>query len=82
MDVKAVKHDNDLVKIILSVPRNIGYDLEEIASFNEVTIENLTYSYIIEGISGDARVLKRAELKHHVNETLKKGDFHSKSVRE
>jgi hypothetical protein len=82
MDVKAVKHDNDLVKIILSVPRNIGYDLEEIASFNEVTIENLTYSYIIEGISGDARVLKRTELEHHVNETLKKGDFQSKSVRE
>ena len=82
MDVKAVKQDNDLIKIILSVPRNIGYDLEEIASFNEVTIENLTYSYIIEGISGDARVLKRAELKQHVNETLKKGDFHSKSVRE
>lgn len=82
MSGKLVKDDNSLIKIILSIPRDIGYDLEEIASFTGVTIENLAYSYIIEGIAGDARVQKRAEFKRLVGENLKQGDFHSKSARE
>jgi len=82
MGEKTVKNDNGQIKIILSIPRDIGYDLEEIASINGVTIEDLAYSYIIEGISGDVRVLKRAEFKRHANEIFKEGDFHSKSARE
>lgn len=82
MGEKEARDKNSLIKIILSVPRDIGYDLEEIASHNGVTIEDLTYSYIVEGIAGDSRVLKRAEFKRQADKNLKHEDFHSKSARE
>lgn len=82
MGEKAETNNSSLVKITLSVPREIGYDLEEIASDNDVTIEDLAYSYIVEGIAGDSRVLKRAEFERQVDKNLKHEDFHSKSARE
>ena len=82
MDEKATKDNTCLIKIILSVPRDIGYDLEEIASHNGVSIENLAYSYIVEGITGDSRILKRAEFKRQADKSLKHDDFHSRSARE
>jgi len=82
MGENAIKKDNSQTEIVLSIPSDIGNDLQEIASFNGVTIEHLAYSYIIEGIAGDSRILKRAEFKRHINENLKQEDFHSKSARE
>ena len=82
MGEKSLKDNNSLVKIVLTVPRDIGYDLEEIASHNGVSIEDLAYSYIVEGIAGDSRVLKRAEFKRQVDKNLKNEDFHSKSARQ
>ena len=82
MSEKAVKDDSDLIKITLSIPRDIGYDLEEIASHNGVSIENLAISYLVEGIAGDSRILKRAKFKRHADKNLKHEDFHSRSSRE
>lgn len=82
MGEKAMKKDNSQIEITLTIPSDIGNDLAEIGSSNGVSIENLAYSYIIEGIAGDSRILKRAEFKRHVDENLKHGDFHSKSARE
>jgi hypothetical protein len=82
MGEKAKRDNKSQIKIILSIPRDIGYDLEEIASHNGITIEDLAFSYIVEGIAGDSRVLKRAEFKHQADKNLKHEDFHSKSARE
>ncbi len=82
MGEKAVKNNTSQVLITVPVPADIGRDLEEIASFNGATVESLIYSYIVEGISGDSRILKRAEFKRHADESLNKEDFRSKSARE
>jgi hypothetical protein len=82
MSEKSIREPNSLIKIILSVPRDIGYDLEEIASHKRVSIEDLAYSYIVEGIAGDSRILKRAEFKRQADKNLKHEDFHSRSARE
>ena len=82
MGEEANVDNKSLIKIILSVPRDIGYDLEEIASHNGVSIEDLAYSYIVEGIAGDSRILKRAEFKRQADKRLKHDDFHSRSARE
>ena len=82
MGEEANVDNKSLIKIILSVPRDIGYDLEEIASHNGVSIEDLAYSYIVEGIAGDSRILKRAKFKRQTDKSLKHEDFHSRSARE
>jgi len=82
MGEKATHDGTSHIQITLSVPNDIGKDLQEIAAFNKVSIENLAYSYIVEGIAGDSLILKRAEFKHHVDENLKHDDFRSKSSRE
>jgi len=82
MGEEANVDNKSLIKIILSVPRDIGYDLEEIASHNGVSIEDLAYSYIVEGIAGDSRILKRAKFKRQADKSLKHEDFHSRSARE
>lgn len=82
MGENAMKNDESQFELTLSIPSDIGNDLQEIASFNGVSIENLAFSYIIEGITGDSRLLKRAEFKRHADENLKHDDFHSKSARE
>lgn len=82
MAEKAIKDKRSQLQITLSIPSDIGNDLDELASFNGVSIDNLAYSYIVEGIAGDSRILKRAEFRRHVDEELNKNDFHSKSSRE
>ncbi|MCG6931705.1 MAG: hypothetical protein LJE64_14210 [Desulfofustis sp.] len=82
MGEKALKSNASEVVITVSVPADIGRDLEEIALSNGVTVESLVYSYVVEGISGDSRILKRAEFKRHADESLNKDDFRSKSARE
>ena len=82
MDEKSIKDHRSLTQITLSVPSDIGNDLEEIASFTGVSVDNLVFSYIVEGIAGDSRILKRSEFKRHAGETLNKDDFRSKSSRE
>lgn len=79
---KAIKDKRSHLQVTLSIPSDIGNDLEEIASFNGVSIDNLAYSYIVEGIAGDSRILKGAEFRRHVDEEPNKDDFHSKSSRE
>jgi len=82
MGEKEVKDDSSQVEVTLSIPTDIANDLQEIASFNGVSIESLVYSYIIEGITGDSRILKRAEFKRHADDEFNKDDFRSKSPRE
>lgn len=82
MGERAIKKDDNQVEVTLSIQNDIGNDLQEIASFDGVTIENLAYSYIVEGIAGDSRILKRAKLKRNVGENRKNKDFHAKSAQE
>ena len=82
MAENAVKGSTNQVAITVSVPVDIGNDLAVIASFNDITVENLVYAYIVEGLSGDSRILKRTECNRNSDETLNKDDFHSKSPRE
>jgi len=82
MEEKSVKDNRSQIDLLLSVPSDIHSDLKKIASLNGVTLKDLAYSYIIDGIAGDARIVKRAEFEDHARKALSGDDFRSKSSRE
>jgi len=82
MSEKTTKKDKTQTDLLLSVPDLILYDLKKIASFSDVSLEDLAFSYIIDGIAGDSRIVKRMEFKQHVDKTSRRDDFHSRSSRE
>jgi hypothetical protein len=82
MGEKSLKADKTQTDLLVSVPNSIMDDLKKIALFNGVSLEDLGYSYIVDGIASDSRIIKRVEFKRHANETLNTDDFHSKSSKE
>ncbi|GAB4336658.1 MAG: hypothetical protein Kow0089_07210 [Desulfobulbaceae bacterium] len=60
--------------LTVKVPSEIADDLREIARFNETEVEKLLYSYIVEGIAGDARAAKRMRFTDRANEVLGKNN--------
>jgi hypothetical protein len=82
MDDKSKKENRNQAELLLALPDSIFNDLSKIASFNDVSIEDLTYSYIVDGIAGDSCIVKRVEFKQHVSKSLDKDDFHSRPSRD
>ena len=77
-----MKETMDRFDLYLDLPDNILDDLKKIAGFNGVSIQDLAYSYIVDGIAGDSRVLKRVEFTRQVNGALRKDDFLSRDPRQ
>ncbi len=80
MKTKTAINDTILEKVTLVLPKEIVDDLNKIASFNETSREDLVYSYIVDGIAGDSRTVKRMNFTDHVNETLGKNNIPPKTV--
>jgi hypothetical protein len=66
--------------LTLTLPIEIIEDLNKIAKFNDTNTENLVYSYIVDGITGDSRAAKRMRFTEKANETLGRSNRPSKTV--
>jgi len=68
--------------VTFSLPREILDDLRKIATLNEMNIEELLYSYVVEGIAGDSREARRFDFTEKANELLGKDKAHPKKFDE
>jgi hypothetical protein len=66
--------------ILLTLPREIVDDLNKIASFNENRLEDLMYSYIVDGIASDSRAVNRMKFTDKANEVIGKNNIPPKTV--
>ena len=77
-----MKGNTERCELPLDLPDSILDDLQKIAAFNGVSVRDLTYSYIVDGIAGDSRVLKRAEFTRQVKGILRRDDFLSRDPKD
>jgi hypothetical protein len=82
METKISKENKFQAEILLTLPGEVLEDLKKIALFNNFGFEDLVYSYIVDGIASDSRIVKRMEFTDNVNETLGNKDIHSKTAEE
>ncbi len=82
METKILKENKSQAEILLTLPGEVLEDLKKIALFNNSNFEDLIYSYIVDGIANDSRVVKRMEFTDNINETLGNKDIHSKTAEE
>jgi hypothetical protein len=66
--------------VTLTLPREIVDDLNKIASFNETSLEDLVYSYIVDGIASDSRAVNRMRFTDKANEVIGKNNIPPKTV--
>ena len=66
--------------VTLTLPREIVDDLNKIASFNENSLEDLVYSYIVDGIASDSRAVNRMRFTDKANEVMGKNNIPPKTV--
>lgn len=69
-------------KVCLTLPEETVEDLKRIATFNNMELEKLLYSYIADGLAADRRIAKRVEFTDKTNEVLGKYNVPPKSVEE
>jgi hypothetical protein len=82
MSNRTAEKSEHQVGLSLSVPDFLFEDLKKVASFSGMSIEELAYSYIVEGIAGDSRTVKRVEFEQQASENFQKSDFHTKPARD
>ena len=73
-------HETIKEQMTLNLPGEIIVDLKKIASFNGTVLEDLVYSYIVDGIAGDSRAVNRMKFTDKANEVLGKNNIPSKTV--
>ena len=69
-------------KILLTVPKEVLKDLRKIAAFNNSGLNDLAYSYIVDGIASESRIVKRMEFEDNANDSLGGKSIHSKTAKE
>ena len=67
-------------KVMLTWPKEIVDDLNRIAAFNGIKVEDLVFSYIVDGIASDSRAVKRMKFTNKANEILAKKNIPPKTV--
>jgi len=82
MKTRISKENKARVEILLTVPGELLEDLKRIAQFNNYRLEDLVYSYIVDGVTSDPRVIKRMEFTDSAREASGGKTFHSKSAKE
>lgn len=80
MKIKASNENGTQAEITLTLPDEVTEDLEKIASFNKTRLEDLVFSYIVEGLAGDSLAVKRMEFTENANGVLGKNNIPSKTV--
>jgi hypothetical protein len=61
MKTKIVSGNGTQAAITLTLPTEVLGDLKKTATFNETALGDLVYSYIIDGLAGDAIAAKRMQ---------------------
>lgn len=82
MKTKLSKENKTQTELFLSLPVEVLEDLNKIALFNNNKLENLVYSYIIDGIASDSRTVKRVEFTDGANKLPRNRSFYSKTAEE
>lgn len=82
MKLTISKENTSQAEILLILPTEVLKDLRKIASLNSSGLDDLIYSYIVDGIAGDSRTVKRMEFSENANKLLGGKSFHSKNARE
>ena len=82
MKLTISKENEVRAEILLTLPREVLKDLRKIATFNNSGLDELIYSYIVDGIASDSRIVKRMEFEDNANDSLGNKPIHSKTARE
>jgi hypothetical protein len=69
-------------EILLTLPKEVLKDLRKIAVFNNSSLNDLIYSYIVDGIASDSRIIKRMKFEDNASESLGGKSIHSKTAKE
>lgn len=78
-----ISKENEIqAEILLTLPKEVLEDLRKIAAFNNTDLHDLVYSYIVDGIANDSRIVKRMEFEDNANESLGGKSIHSKTAKE
>ena len=78
-----ISKENEIqADILLTLPNEVLKDLRKIAVFNNSGLNDLIYSYIVDGIASDSRIIKRMEFEDNASESLGGKSIHSKTAKE
>lgn len=78
-----ISKENEIqAEIILTLPKEMLKDLRKITTFNKGGLGELVYSYIVDGIASDSRIVKRMEFEDNANDSLGSKSIHSKTAKE
>jgi len=66
----------------LAIPQELLEDLRKLAEHNATSVEELVFSYIIEGLAGDSQLIKRLKFLDQATENLAEKGLMEKSPRE
>lgn len=70
------------VDIRLPLPAEMFQDLKKIAAFNNSDLEDLIYSYVVDGLASNSLIVKRMEIKNAAEKNSGCKSLHSKTARE
>ncbi len=76
------KENEIQAEIFLTLPKEMLEDLRKIADFNNTDLNGLVYTYIVDGIANDSRIVKRMEFEDHAHVSLGGKSIHSKTAKE
>jgi hypothetical protein len=82
MKLTISKENETQAEAILTLPKEVLKDLRKIAVFNNSGLNDLVYSYIVDGIASDSRIVKRMEFEDNANVSLGGKSIHSKTAKE
>jgi hypothetical protein len=78
-----ISKENEIqAEILLTLPKEVLKDLRKIAVFNNSSLNDLIYSYIVDGIASDSRIIKRMKFEDNASESLGGKSIHSKTAKE
>ena len=66
-------------QVILTLPDGMVADLKRVAAFNNISLYDLIYSYIAEGLEGDSLAINRLKFTDSANKVLEKNNMPPKS---
>ena len=70
------------VDILLPLPREVIEDLIKIAAFNNSSLEDLIYGYVVDGLASDSRIVKQMEFSDNEGTNWGTKSIHSMTARE
>ena len=82
MGIETLAENSTQTEILLTLPNKLLKDSKKIASLNNSYLDDLVYSYVVDGIANDYRIAKREEFTDKANEAAGNKSIHSKTAEE